>query len=45
MAQTPSTMMLALGAKAPEFRLPDPFRRVWPRADVEGAPALCGAFI
>ncbi len=45
MAQTPSTMMLALGAKAPEFQLPDPFRRVWSLADFEGAPALFVAFI
>jgi peroxiredoxin len=37
--------MLALGTKAPEFRLPDPFRRVWSLADFEGAPALLVAFI
>ena len=45
MVMTPSTMMLALGAKAPEFQLPDPFRRVWSLADFEGAPALVVAFI
>jgi peroxiredoxin len=45
MAQTPSTMMLPIGAKAPEFQLPDPFRRVWSLADFEGAPALLVAFI
>ena len=45
MARTPSTMMLPLGAKAPEFSLPDPFRRVWTLADFEGAPALLVAFI
>jgi peroxiredoxin len=45
MAMTPSTMMLALGAKAPAFQLPDPFRRVWSLADFEGAPALVVAFI
>jgi peroxiredoxin len=45
MARTPSTMMLPIGAKAPEFQLPDPFRRVWSLADFEGAPALLVAFI
>jgi len=45
MARTPSTMMLPLGAKAPDFSLPDPFRRVWTLADFEGAPALLVAFI
>ncbi|MCG6921637.1 MAG: thioredoxin family protein [Acidobacteriota bacterium] len=45
MARTPSTMMLPLGAKAPDFSLPDPFRRVWTLADFEDAPALLVAFI
>jgi peroxiredoxin len=45
MARTPSTMMLPLGAKAPEFRLPDPFGRAWSLADFESAPALLVAFI
>ena len=45
MAQTPSTMMMSLGAKAPAFELPDPFHRVWSLADFEGAPALLVAFI
>jgi peroxiredoxin len=45
MARTPSTMMLPLGAKAPEFRLPDPFGRVWALADFASAPALLVAFI
>ena len=45
MARTPSTMMLPLGTKAPEFRLPDPFGRVWSLVDFEGAPALLVAFI
>ncbi len=45
MARTPSTMMLPLGAKAPDFSLPDPFRRAWGLADFEGSPALLVAFI
>jgi len=45
MVQTSSTMMLRLGAKAPAFSLPDPFRRSWTLADFEGAPALLVAFI
>jgi peroxiredoxin len=45
MAETPSTMMLPLGAQAPGFELPDPFHRVWSLADFEGAPALLVAFI
>jgi peroxiredoxin len=45
MAQTPSTMMLPLGTKAPEFKLSDPFRRTWTLAEFEGAPALLVAFI
>ena len=45
MARTPSTMMLPLGAKAPDFRLPDPFGRFWSLADFESAPALLVAFI
>jgi len=45
MVQTSSTMILPLGAKAPEFGLPDPFRRVWTLADFEGAPALVVSFL
>jgi peroxiredoxin len=45
MAQTPSTMMLALGAPAPSFDLPDPAGRRHALAGFEGAPALLVAFI
>lgn len=45
MVRTPSTMMMALGDRAPEFSLADPFRRTWSLADFEGAPALLVAFI
>jgi peroxiredoxin len=45
MVRTPSTMMLPLGAKAPDFRLPDPSGKVWTRDDFQGAPALLVAFI
>ena len=45
MVRTSSSMMLPLGAKAPAFSLPDPFRRVWTLADFEGAPALVVAFL
>jgi len=45
MARTSSTMMLSLRAKAPDFRLPDPFGRAWSLADFESAPALLVAFI
>jgi peroxiredoxin len=45
MAQTPSTMMLLLGAKAPWFELADPSRRAWSLAGFESSPALLVAFI
>jgi peroxiredoxin len=45
MARTPSTMMLPLGTKAPGFRLPDPFGRVWSLVEFESAPALLVGFI
>jgi len=45
MARTSSTMLLSLGAKAPDFRLPDPSGKVWTLSDFEGAPALLVAFI
>ncbi len=44
MAETPSTM-LALGTKAPEFRLPDTDGRVVSLADFAGAKALVVMFI
>jgi peroxiredoxin len=45
MVRTPSTMKLPLGAKAPDFRLPDPSGKMWTPADFEVAPALLVAFI
>jgi len=45
MAQTPSTMMMPLGAKAPSFELPDPAGRIHSLVGVDGAPALLVAFI
>jgi peroxiredoxin len=45
MAQTASTMMLPLGAKAPAFELPDPSGRRWSLGGFEGSPALLVAFI
>jgi peroxiredoxin len=45
MAQTASTMMLPLGAKAPAFELTDASGRAWSIAGFEGAPALLVAFI
>jgi peroxiredoxin len=45
MAQTASTMMLPLGAKAPAFELPDPSGRVSSLAEFDGSPALLVAFI
>lgn len=45
MAETPSTMMMPLGAPAPPFALPDPSGRVVSLADLEDAPALLVAFI
>ncbi len=45
MAQTPSTMMLPLGAKAPSFALEDPAGRAYSLAGFEGSAALLVAFI
>ncbi|HXK12271.1 MAG TPA: thioredoxin family protein [Vicinamibacteria bacterium] len=45
MAQTPSTMMLPLGAPAPAFDLPDPAGRRWSLAGFERSEALLVAFI
>jgi len=45
MAQTASTMMLPLGAKAPPFELVDPSGRRWSLADFDGSAALLVAFI
>lgn len=45
MVRTPSTMRMPLGAEAPAFSLPDPFRRVWTLANFAGAPALVVAFL
>ncbi|MXY30475.1 MAG: thioredoxin family protein [Gammaproteobacteria bacterium] len=44
MVLTPSTMV-ALGARAPDFRLPDPSGREWTLSDVEGRSGLLVAFI
>lgn len=44
MVRTSSTM-LALGTKAPDFRLPDPFGRVWSLADFDDTPALLVIFL
>src|SRR6185295_9773965 len=44
MVQTASTM-LALGTKAPEFRLPDAFGKIVSVHDFDQAPALLVAFI
>ena len=45
MAQTASTMMLPLGAKAPSFDLKDTSGRAWSLAGFNGSPALLVAFI
>jgi peroxiredoxin len=45
MAQTASTMMLPLGAKAPPFDLSDPSGRAWSSAGFDRSPALLVAFI
>ena len=45
MAQTPSTMMMALGANAPSFDLPDPSGRRWSLVGFGSSPALVVAFI
>ena len=44
MAETPSTM-LALGTKAPHFRLPDPYGKWVSLDDFKEAPALLVAFM
>ena len=44
MVLTPSTMV-ALGTRAPDFRLPDPAGHEWALADLAGAPGLLVAFI
>ena len=44
MVLTPSTMV-ALGARAPDFRLPDPSGRAWTLSEVAGADGLLVAFI
>ena len=45
MAQTASTMLLALGAKAPSFDLADPSGRRVSLESFDGSPALLVAFI
>jgi peroxiredoxin len=45
MVRTPSTMMLQLGATAPDFALPDPDGKVHRLADAKAAPAVLVAFI
>ncbi len=45
MAQTPSTMMLPLGASAPSFDLPDPTGKAHSLASFDGSQALLVAFI
>ena len=40
-----SSTMVALGARAPDFRLPDPSGREWTLSDVEGRSGLLVAFI
>jgi peroxiredoxin len=45
MAETPSTMMLALGTPAPDFDLPDPSGKRYSLASFADAPALVVMFI
>ena len=45
MVRTASTMMLSLGAKAPDFALPDTEGRVVRLSDFDGAPALLVIFM
>ena len=45
MAETASTMMMPLGAKAPSFELADHSGRAWSLAQLDGSPALLVAFI
>ena len=45
MVRTASTMMLSLGAKAPDFALPDTEGRLVRLSDFQGAPALLVIFM
>lgn len=45
MVRTASTMMLPLGAKAPDFALPDPSGRIVRLSDFDGSPALLVIFM
>lgn len=45
MVRTASTMMLPLGAKAPDFALPDTEGRIVRLSDFDGAPALLVIFL
>ncbi|MBC7351333.1 MAG: thioredoxin family protein [Thermogutta sp.] len=45
MVRTASTMMLPLGAKAPDFALPDTEGRIVRLSDFDGAPALLVIFM
>ncbi len=45
MAKTPSTMMLTLGASAPDFKLNDPAGKPWTLEDFKSSPVLLVAFL
>ena len=45
MAKTPSTMMLALGSSAPDFKLSDPAGKAWSPGDFKDSPVLLIAFL
>ena len=45
MAKTPSTMMLPLGANAPDFKLSDPAGKTWTLEDFKDSPVLLVAFL
>lgn len=45
MAKTPSTMMLPLGASAPDFKLNDPAGKPWALGDFKDSPVLLVAFL
>ncbi len=45
MAKTPSTMMLSLGAQAPDFELADPYGKTWNLEDFKDSKALVVAFL
>jgi peroxiredoxin len=45
MAKTSSTMMLPLGADAPDFELADPSGKTWSLGSFEGYPVLLVAFL